>query len=201
MKTGPRYKKARRLGPAVFDKTQTQKYMLRQSQKAEKSRPRPGSEFGAQLIEKQKARFTYGMNERQFGNYVEKAITEKGVNSQVRLYQFLESRLDNTVYRIGLTNSRQASRQMVSHGHILVNGRRSTVPSMQVKVGDIIRIKEGSLKSPLFKDLNEKMKKPVMPNWIGFDANKNEWKIQGAPTFVQTEVPFDVSAILEFYTR
>lgn len=200
MKTGPRYKKARRLGPNVFEKTQSQKFAFR-SAKKESKKPRPSSDFGAQMLEKQKARVTYGVNETQFANYVKKAIAEKGTNTQIKLYQILESRFDNVLFRIGLTNSRQASRQMASHGHILLNGKKITIPSLQVSIGDMIRVREGSMKSPLFKDLLDKTKKQNLPNWISFDVNKQEWKIIGAPVFSPVEVSFDVAAILEFYTR
>ncbi|MFA6535843.1 MAG: 30S ribosomal protein S4 [Candidatus Paceibacterota bacterium] len=202
MRIGPRYKIARRLGPSVFDKTQTQKFALSESRKGGKkgAHPKNKTEYGLQMLEKQRVRFTYGVGERQFGNYVSAAVANKGTNTVQDLYGRLERRLDNVVYRIGLGNSRQATRQMVSHGHILVNGRRVTIPSYAMSKGDRIRIREGSQKSPLFKDLIEKTKKPL-PTWMTFAKDKNEWEVTGTPVYVQGEQTFDLSAVIEFYSR
>ena len=199
---GPKYKIARRLGPSVFEKTQTQKYALRAGARAPAKRGGPKSDFGIQMLEKQRARFTYGVPERQFSNYVKAAVAKKGVNSVELLYQKLESRLDNVVYRLALSSSRAAGRQMVSHGHILVNGRRVTVPSYQVSQGDVITIREGSKKSNLFGTvLDERIKERQTPSWISFDMEKREAKIQGAPKVVPTEIAFDLGAVIEFYSR
>ena len=197
---GPKYKIARRLGPAVYDKTQTQKYALRAGSKKTERRA-PKSDFGLQMLEKQKARFTYGVNERQFSNYVEAAVAKKGVNSVEMLYSSLESRLDNVVYRLGLADTRAAGRQMVSHGHILVNGKRVTIPSYAVTTGDVIAIREGSKKSGLFSTVDEKIKDKEAPSWIAFDREKKEAKIQGAPKAVQMEMAFDLGSVIEFYSR
>jgi small subunit ribosomal protein S4 len=200
---GPKYKIARRLGPAIFEKTQTQKFALRSQSKGDKKRGRggPKSDFGIQMLEKQKARFTYGVPERQFVNYVKASVAKKGVNSVELLYQKLESRLDNVVYRLGLASTRAAGRQMVSHGHILVNGRRVTIPSFQVSLNDEIKIREGSKKSALFQNLDERLKERQSPSWIAFDMEKKEAKVQGAPKAVATEVAFDLGSVIEFYSR
>ena len=144
MKIGPRYKIARRLGSAVFDKTQTQKFALSEAKrtKAVKGRRKQVSEYAQQLLEKQKIRYTYGVTEKQFENYVKEAIATKGVSSADALQEYLEVRLDNVVYRIGLAPTRQASRQMVSHGHCLVNGKRVTDQTNKLKIGDKITIRE-----------------------------------------------------------
>ena len=202
MRIGPRYKIARRLGSSVFDKTQSQKFALSESRKGQKkgSHPKNKTEYGLQMLEKQRARFTYGVGEKQFGNYVSGAVAAKGSNTVQDLFGRLESRLDNAVYRIGFGSSRPATRQMVSHGHILVNGRRVTIPSYNLSKGDRIRIREGSLKSSLFKDLAEKTKKPL-PVWMSFAKDKNEWEVTGSPIYTPGEQAFDLSSVIEFYSR
>ena len=137
MKVKAKYKVCRRLGPGIYEKCQTEKFALAQSRKQALSkmggrRRRNVSQYGLQLMEKQKVRFTYGVNEKQFHNYVKEALRSKDITPAERLYQMLEVRLDNVVFRMGLAPTRQASRQMVSHGHILVNGKRMKVPSYTV---------------------------------------------------------------------
>jgi small subunit ribosomal protein S4 len=201
MKIGPRYKIARRLGGNVFDKTQSQKFALRSAKKDSVKKKKAGSDFNLQLIEKQKARFTYGLTERQFKNMVAVVLKKKGSNMNESLVQALEVRLDNVVYRIGLAKSRQAARQLVSHGHIDVNGKRVTIPSYKVSVGEIITIRERSKKKVVFNDLNEKMKDVRVPSWISFDLEKKTAKIQGLPKVPANELSFNVSSIFEYYSR
>lgn len=195
-----KYKVARRLGAPLFEKTQTAKYALRQERK-EKGAWRPKSDFGLQMLEKQKARFTYGMNERQFSKYVREAVAKKGVNSTQLLFTKLESRLDNVVYRLGFAPTRSAARQMVAHGHIRVDGLRVTIPSYQVAAGDIVSIRPGSLAKPLFKTLDEKMKEVKVPEWLSYDGEKKEAKVTGAPKYEPRDNHFDIKAVLEFYSR
>ena len=201
MKIGPRYKKARYLGAPVFRKTQTQKYALR-SQRKMKNVHRRGakSEYGQQLLEKQKARFSYGVGGRQFTNYVKKALQTTGDNAK-NLLQLLESRLDNTIVRAGFAVSRSAARQMVSHGHICVNGKIVTVPSYQVSVGDVLTIREGSKNKKIFANLDEELKNFKWPAWIKLDTAKKEMTIIAVPSTDMTELLFNVRAVLEFYTR
>ncbi len=201
MITGSRYKIARRLGPAVFDKTQTQKYAARAAARDVKKVKRAGSDFGLQLIEKQRAKVTYGLGERQFKNLVEKVQAKKGTDINEALVQGLESRLDNVVYRLGFASTRQAARQMVSHGHIDVNGKRNTIPSRAMSVGDVISIRESSAKKPLFKDLEEKLKEAKIPSWLTLNKDKKEAKIQGLPKIPANELSFDVSQIFQYYSR
>jgi len=199
---GPKYKIARRLGAPVFEKTQTQKYAntLARKSKSKKSKPRAKSDYALGLNEKQKARFSYGVNERQFSKYVNEAMEKKG-NSGERLLQTLESRLDNVVLRIGLATTRSFARQMVSHGHITVNGKAVTIPSYRVSVGDKIGIREGSKKKPLFATLDERMKTVKIPAWLKFNIEKKEGVVDGAPKINPTELLFSVGAVLEFYSR
>ncbi len=198
----PKYKIARRLGTGIFEKTQTQKFALREGRRSEKKdRPRAKSEFALQMLEKQKARYSYGVNERQFAKYVASALAKKSTKPDETLYEYLENRLDNVIYRMRLAPTRQASRQMVSHGHITVNGVRVTIPSYGVKLGDKIKIRESSAKKIIFAGMVEKLKDAVPPSWLSFDPEKRAGEIQGKPKLVKTELLFDIAAILEFYRR
>ncbi len=202
MKLGPRYKIARRLGSHVFDKTQGPKFAASQARKTKGSfRPKAKSEFAIQMLEKQKARFTYGITERQFSKYVKNAIEQKKTKTDERLYETLESRLDNVVYRMGLANSRRLARQIVSHGHMTVNGVKVTVPSYLVSVDDVVAIRAASQVKPLFVKASEKLKEATIPAWIKADIEKKEATIVANPKFSATETMFDISAILEFYRR
>jgi small subunit ribosomal protein S4 len=158
------------------------------------------SEYGKQMMEKQKARFSYGISGRQFTNYVKKALKSSGDNGK-NLLSILESRLDNVVVRAGFAPSHSAGRQMVSHGHIMVNGVIVTVPSYQVRVDDTLTIREGSKSKVLFAKLDEQLKESKHPNWLSVDEKTKTIKIIGKPTNDSTELLFDVGAVLEFYTR
>lgn len=201
MLIGPRYKKARYLGVPVFKKTQTQKYAIRAQRKtAKKTRTRGKSEFGKQMLEKQKARYSYGVSGGQFTNYVKKALQTQGDNAK-NLLRLLEGRLDNAVLRAGFASSRAAARQMVSHGHIMVGKTIVTIPSYQVKVGDSITIREGSKKKGMFVKLDEDLKNITVPAWIKVNPDTKVITIDGEPTANTTDLLFDVRAVLEFYTR
>lgn len=196
-----KYKICRRLGP-VYEKCQTQKYLLSEGRKAKSKsgkRPKALSEYGNQLVEKQKIRFTYGITERQLSNYFSKATATKGSHASEYIYDALESRLDNVVYRLGLASTRLLARQMVSHGHILVNGKKVKVPSMHTRVGDKITIREGSKSSALFTDLDKKLKSYSTPTWLKFDLGKVEGNVTGKPK--NTEGFFNINTVLEFYSR
>ena len=204
---GPRYKIARRLGVPVFEKTQTQKYALRSGAatpgakgRAGGGKPRAKSDYGLGLLEKQKARMSYGVPGRQFSNYVKNAMSQKGNSSEI-LLQSLESRLDNVALRAGYAPTRQAARQMVSHGHLMVNGVIVTIPSYQVSVGDVVSIREGSKKKVIFNTLDERMKALKTPAWLTLNVEKKEVKVEGQPTIAQSELLFNVGAVLEFYSR
>jgi small subunit ribosomal protein S4 len=196
MKLGPRYKLARRLGRGLFEKTQTAKFALRETKGRATEVKHP-----LQLLEKQKARFMYGVSERQFSKYVSEAVAKRGVNSVEMLYASLERRLDNVVYRIGFAPTRQAARQMVSHGHITVNGTKVTIPSYRASIGDKIAIREGSKKSPMFASLDERLKERELQSWIKFDHDTKVAEIQGMPKMNQGETLFDLGAVIEFYSR
>jgi small subunit ribosomal protein S4 len=202
MLIGPKYKIARRLGAPVFEKTQTAKFNLskERKQKGGTGRKKARTDYGVAMNEKQKARFSYGLTERQFRKYVKEAINTKG-NSAELLIRTLESRLDNVVLRLGLATTRRGARQMVSHGHITVNGVRVTIPSYKVSVGDKITIREGSKKSTLFATLDERAKTLKIPAWLKYNIEKKEGTVDGAPKSDPTELLFDVGTVLEFYSK
>lgn len=201
MITKPKFKICRRIGPGVYDKCQTSKFSTATGKfgASGSKRPKVLSEYGAQLVEKQKIRFSYGITERQLSNYVKKASQIKGSGTVVKFYEDLESRLDNVVYRMGLSNSRRGSRQMVSHGHFVVNNKRVTIPSYEVKPGDVIKIREGSKSKKIFDNLVERLKDYTAPTWVSFDATKMEGKVLAKPK--NTETFIDLNAVLEFYSR
>ena len=202
MKTVQKYKICRRLGTGVFEKCQTAKFVASEARHAKNSkgkRPKPLSGYALQFIEKQKVRFMYGISEGQFGNYINEAVGHKGTLATEQLFELLETRLDNVVYRLGLAHTRRLSRQMVSHGHITVNGKKTTVASTRVKVGDVIAVREGSKKSPLFADMVKKLKEYNMPNWLTFDAEKLSGSMQGKPKNIDAFL--DLNTVLEFYSR
>lgn len=201
MKIGPKYKIARRLGAPVFEKTQTQKYAmsLARKEKTGKSRRKPVSEYGLSLLEKQKARFSYGLAEKQFRGYVEKSL--KTSNPQQTLFTFLEKRLDNVLYRAGVAKTRAAARQIASHGHAVVNGRRVSIPSISLKEGDVVGVREGSAGSPLFGEVTERMNQITAPLWLELNPGEKTAKVKGVPVYAQGEQVFDLGVVLEFYNR
>jgi len=202
MKIGPKYKIARRLGAAVFEKTQTAKFALSQQKKGRNAmRRRPTSVYGTQLIEKQKVRFTYGLSEKQFSKYVKKAVETQGTNTAEILYQSLEMRLDSAVLRAGFANSRSLARQIVSHGHMKVNGVRVNVPSYQVKIGDIVTVKDSSADKVLFQDLEKATGDQSIPTWIDVDVSKKMITIKAVPTYDSRNIPFDLLTVIQFYKR
>lgn len=196
-----KYRIARRLGAGVFDQTQTQKFALRAAQRTEKRRGRGGgSDYGRQLLEKQKVRFTYGLTEKSLSNYAEKAFATK--HPSTTLHRMLEMRADNVVYRAGFAASRRGARQAVSHGHILINGKRVKVPSYACKVGDVITVREGSRKSPLFASLSEKNAEAMnIPKWLEADTGLLTIKVVSEPGYSPAETSLDYATVFEFYSR
>jgi small subunit ribosomal protein S4 len=199
-----KYKVCRRLGAGIYEKCQTQKFLAVAtigSKGAKKRQSRP-SDYGLQLIEKQKVRFLYGIREKQFRNYVNYAMAHVSAKSAptTLLSTSLESRLDNTVYRLGFAASRAQSRQLVSHGHFMVNGRKIDVPSYAVQPGDVISIREGSLSNTFFKDVAVKLKEAKLPSWLSRDEkNPVSAKVTALPTTVDPMLNLQV--VLEFYSR
>jgi small subunit ribosomal protein S4 len=203
MITGPRYKICKRLGNGVFEKCQTQKYAVSESRRGMGSRgrrPRQLSDYGKQLLEKQRVRFTYGISEKQLSGYVQKAVL-KQKDPVTKLRQLLEMRLDNIVFRLGLAPTRRAARQAVSHGHIKVNGGKVTIPSYQTKVGDSVTIRDKSKESPLFTELEERHMESTSPKWLLFNPKKIEGIIKSLPGVDDAETSYDLTIVMEFYSR
>lgn len=157
--------------------------------------------YGIQLREKQKAKRIYGLLEKQFRGYYEKAVKQKKVTTSDSLGQFLEMRLDNVVYRLGLTGSRKTARQLVSHNHFQVNGRKVNIPSYQVKVGDIITVKEKSQETTPFKNINEAIAKKELPGWLNLNKETLEAKITSLPQINDLPKNIDMTLIIEYYSR
>ena len=157
--------------------------------------------YGRQLLEKQKAKRTYGLREKQFRNYFEEAFKKVG-NTGELLFKFLESRLDNTVYRLGIGTSRTQARQIVNHGHITVNGKKVDIPSYLVKVGDIISIRESSTKKSAFTNLRERLaKKENIVPWLSLDFKELKGKVTSLPKTSDVAVNIDWRTIVEFYSK
>lgn len=157
------------------------------------------SGYGIQLREKQKAKRYYGVMESQFRKYFNMAERMKGVTGE-NLLSILESRLDNLVYRIGLGESRKEARQLVKHGHFLVNGKKVDIPSYLVKVGDVVQVKEKSRSSEKFKDLAENNQR-VAPDWLEVDLENMRAKVVGVPKKEHIDIPIEEHLIVELYSR
>ena len=202
MKIGPKYKISRRLGAPIFEKTQTPKYALslaRKEKNDKRGRRKSQSEFGHELIEKQKARYSYGLSEAQFRIYVNKALRTK--DPIQKLFGILESRLDNIVYRAGLAKTRAQARQAVNHGHIMVNNKCASIPSMLLSEGDVINLCPSSVSSPLFGEVEERMKIIMIPAWLQIDAERKQATVFGQSIYVARENVFDLGTVIEFYNR
>jgi small subunit ribosomal protein S4 len=196
MKKRPAFKTARRLGAPIYEKTQTQKYAAWEQSKPRARGRGPRTDFAKQMLEKQKARLMYGITEKQFRGYVEKAM--KGEKPGQQLFALLESRLDNIVYRCGIAPTRRAARQMVSHGHFTVNGKKTTVPSHHLSKDDSFVVREGSKQK---KHINEQEQHQTAPAWITYEHDKKIGTISGTPSTASHELLFDLDAIIEFYNR
>ncbi|MEK7136010.1 MAG: 30S ribosomal protein S4 [Patescibacteria group bacterium] len=207
LRIGPKYKIARRLDDKIFSKTQTTKFAISAGGDGKNTGGKPGmrrktvSEYGRQLIEKQKAKYTYGVNERQFANHVKAVRLMKNVNVSAEMFKRLENRLDNVIFRMGLANSRLFSRQMVSHGHILVNGKKVTIPSYEVKKGDKVSVRVGSKSKGQFINLEERLKTYTAPTWLVFDEKTMTGEVKGSPEYGDGESNLNFTSILEFYSR
>ena len=175
-------------------------------------RPKPPGQAGAgkrrrrfsdralQLREKQKARYTYGMLERQFHKTFGIAERQAGITGE-NLLVMLERRLDNIVYRLGFADSRAQARQIVMHGHILLNGKKTTIPSALVKEGDTIAWREGSKKSEYYKQLIEDIESKQVLNWLSLDRQNLTGQVVTLPTIEEIDARFDGKAVVEYYSR
>ena len=161
---------------------------------------RKKSEYALQLQEKQKVKFVYGVLEKQFHRYYMKAANMKGITGE-NLLQLLERRLDNVVYRLGLAKTRRMARQIVVHGHILVNGKKVDIASYELKVGDVISVKEKSRQIPLFATLREQGAKRTVPEWLELDAENLSGKVVALPKREDIDLTIEEHLIVEFYSR
>lgn len=197
--TGPSWKLSRRLGYSTLEtgkELAKRPYGPGQHGNARKKKP---SEYGKQLVEKQKLRFTYGVSERQFSNLFKKAKQIKGVVTGTAFMQLLESRLDNIVYRLGFGNTRRAARQLVNHGHILVNGKKVDIPSYTCKPGDVIAVKESSKTLKVVKESLESL--TLVVAYVEVNKETLEGRYIRLPE--RSELAKDIveSNIVEFYNR
>ena len=196
--TGPSYKQSRRVG---YSLSETGKELARrpygpgQHGKDRKGKP---SNYAEQLKKKQKVRFMYGINERQFRKTFDEAKKIQGIHGE-NFLRLLESRLDNVVYRLGLATTRRGARQLVNHGHITVNGKKVDIPSYRVKVGDTVAVKENSKEHKAIKAALEKVTKRV--EYVTFDDKKLEGKLVRLPERNELNADINESLIVEFYNR
>ena len=195
---GPAYKKSRRLG---FSTLENGKELTRRpyapGQHGQDRRAKL-SEYGIQMQEKQKVRILYGLSEKQFRKVFDKASSMKGIAGE-NLLVLLESRLDNIVYRLGMARTRRSARQIVNHGHILVNGKKVDIPSYTTKVGDIISVKENSLTHPAILDAVEQ--NVNVPAYLEFDKKKLSGKYVRFPERSELNSEINEQLIVEFYNR
>ena len=196
--TGAQYKKSRHLG---FSTLENGKELARRPYAPGihgQDRRRKLSEYGVQLQEKQKVRFMYGLNEKQFAKTFKRATKMAGITGE-NLLQLLETRLDNVVYRMGLATTRRAARQVVNHGHITVNGIKVDIPSYTVKPGDVIAVNEQSLDHPAIKAAVEATLN--RPAYVEFDANKLTGKYLRFPDRSELNPDINEALIVEYYNR
>ena len=196
--TGSSYKVSRRLGFSTLENgKELAKKPYVPGQHGNK-RGKKLSDYGIQLQEKQKVRFMYGLNEKQFKKVFEKAGKMKGVHGE-NLLALLESRLDNLTYRLGLANSRKGARQLVNHGHITVNGKKVDIPSYTCKPGDVIAVKESDKELKVIKEALESLSKRV--DFVTFDDKKLEGKYVRLPQRSELNADINESLIVEYYNR
>lgn len=196
--TGSLWKKSRRLGISLTGTgKELEKRPYAPGQHGANQRKKM-SEYGLQLQEKQKLRYMYGLNERQFSNLFKEAGKMKGIHGE-NFMILLESRLDNIVYRLGLARTRRQSRQLVNHGHITVDGKRVDIPSYRVKPGQVIGVREKSKNLQVIKEALEL--NPVVPDYLTFDADKLEGVFTRLPERSELPAEINESLIVEFYSR
>ena len=172
--------------------------IFKESKRNTQRNNRKMSEYGLQLREKQRAKFIYGILEKQFRNTFEKASKKKGITGE-NLLIMLEERLDNVVYRLGLSTTGREARQLVVHRHFTVNGKIVNIPSYQVKPGDVIKVREKSQSSPKFKEIKEMQ--VGVPAWLSIDREKLEGKVLADPTREEIDTPIEEHLIVELYSK
>lgn len=206
----PRCKKCRRVGQKLFLKGEKcfsphcpllrRPYPPGQRGKRPSSRP---SDYAQELLEKQKIRHWYQLREKQFSRYVKEVFKKAGQSKDAGavLIGRLEKRLDNVVFKLGLARSRAQARQLVSHGHILVNDKPINIPSFEVKVGDTIKVKPSKKEKGIFKEISISLKDYQPPSWLTLDKKEMAGKVKSEPTMEEAGVPAETSAVFEYYSR
>ncbi|HEV2438114.1 MAG TPA: 30S ribosomal protein S4 [Verrucomicrobiae bacterium] len=198
--TGPRVRISRRFGTPIFGPS---KYLERRNYgpgvHGPKSR-RKHTDYGLGLIEKQKLRYYYGLMERQFRGVYEKALRRRGVTGE-QMLQILETRLDNVVFHLGFANTRAAARQMVSHGHVLVNGRKVNVPSYSLKVNDAVEVKNSNVSRQLATKNLEMATSRAVPDWLSLSKEEFKGAVMRIPTRDEIQPIANEQAVVEFYSR
>ena len=200
-----RCKICRRLGISVCGK---EKCALRKKpyppgQQTQK-KVRALSEYGKELLEKQKLKNIYNLREKQFKKIIKEVFAfqkNKGKDASKLLFQLLERRLDNVVFRLGWSSTRRSARQLVSHGHFLVNGKPVNIPSYLLKKGDVIKVKEKSVKKKIFQNLLPKLRKQNVVPWLSLDVDNFEAKVIAEPEYERIAPPVEISSIFEYYSR
>ncbi|PKV52634.1 SSU ribosomal protein S4P [Aquimarina sp. MAR_2010_214] len=197
--TGPKTKIARKFGEAIFgDDKSFEKRNYPPGQHGNNRRRGKKSEYAIQLMEKQKAKYTYGVLERQFRNMFEKATRAQGITGEV-LLQLCESRLDNVVFRMGLANSRRGARQLVSHRHITVNGQQVNIPSYQLKAGDVVGVREKSKSLEVIQ--NSLANNSKVYEWITFNNDTKQGTFVSVPARIQIPENINEQFIVELYSK
>lgn len=198
--TGPKIRQSRKFGQAFTKKAE--KYLARRNYRPGQhgQNPQRVSEFGTQLREKQKAKVIYGLMERQFRRYYEIASKKIGVTGDA-LLQLLEMRLDNAVFRLGFAVTRPQARQLVSHGFFEVNGGKVNIPSYQLKVGDVVLVRELKKKSQYIKNIETNMSQAAVPEWMSLDAKALSGKVLSKPSRDQMDASLNTQLIVEYYSR
>ncbi len=203
-------KKCRRVGTKLFlkgEKCESQKCPMikKPYPPGQKPKRRKGhvSQYGKELVEKQKLRYWYDLQEKQFARYVTSVINKQNKTESAgdQLLRKLESRLDNMVYRSGFASSRSQAKQMINHGFFHVNEKPVDRPSYRIKVGDVITVRPGKKKKLIFEEFSVKMKNFTTPSWISLDLGKMEAKIIGETVIEEVTPPVEISSIFEFYSR
>ena len=198
--TGPSYKKARRVG---FSISETGKELARRPYgpgQHGNERKSKLSDYGTQLKEKQKVRFMYGVNERQFKKTFAEAAKMQGIHG-TNFLRLLESRLDNLVYRTGFATTRRGARQLVNHGHVTVNGKKVNIPSYLVKVGDVITVAETSKKSPKFEAVLASTEGRIVPKWLDMNKEALEGRVVAFAEREDIDLPIEEHLIVELYSK
>lgn len=200
---GPKNKIARRFGVNLGLKTNPTKVARRLNQRpgvhGPKRQKKSLSSFGKQLVEKQKAKFVYGLREEQLRKYVAQATRSEG-DSGIRLQRSLEMRMDNVIYRLGIAVTRAQARQMVGHGMFTLNGKKMTIPSHIVSVGDEVGLKANKQKKKIFDGMEERLSQHLLPSWLSFDLGNKKAKVVSLPEGDDFEKTFDIKLVIEYYS-